>query len=131
MLHLLLDPRSNTPLYEQIIQQVREHIAQGILKPGEKIPSIRSLSKELMINPNTVSKAYKELEKLGIFETYQGYGTYINNRLDQMIGNQEKHHVKEKVKKVVIDSIYAGIQLHEITKWVEEYYKEMGGHRDA
>ena len=59
--YVLLDPKSNVPLYEQIIKQVRERIVQGIVKPGEKVPSIRELSAELAINPNTVSKAYKEL----------------------------------------------------------------------
>lgn len=125
--YVLLDPKSNVPLYEQIIKQVRERIVQGIVKPGEKVPSIRELSAELAINPNTVSKAYKELERIGLFVTYRGKGTFINDEIDAVINEQDKEHIKSKLKEVVVDSIYAGITIQELNNWIEQYYRELGG----
>lgn len=64
-----IDPRSSTPIYEQIIQQMKELCLKGIIKPGDKLPSVRELATIIIANPNTVSKAYKELEREGIIET--------------------------------------------------------------
>ncbi len=64
-----IDPRSSTPIYEQIIQQLKELCLKGIMKPGDKLPSVRELATIIIANPNTVSKAYKELERDGVIET--------------------------------------------------------------
>jgi GntR family transcriptional regulator len=72
-----LDPRSGVPFYRQIIDQIRYGIATGALKVGERLPTVRSLSVDLKVNPNTISKAYKELEIQNILETQQGTGTFI------------------------------------------------------
>ncbi|WP_102028582.1 GntR family transcriptional regulator [Salirhabdus sp. Marseille-P4669] len=126
-MYVLLDPKSNVPIYEQIIRQVRERIVQGIVRPGEKVPSIRELSAELAINPNTVSKAYKELERLGIFVTYRGKGTFINEEIEHLSSEKDILKLKEVAKELVIDSIYNGIGLDKLMEWIEEYYLEMEG----
>ena len=79
MIQFILDPKSGTPFYRQIIDQIKFGIASGNLKASEKLPTVRALAVELKVNLNTVTKAYKELEIQSILETQQGTGTFIGN----------------------------------------------------
>lgn len=78
MINFILDPAAGTPFYRQIIDQIKFGIASGNLRTGEQLPTVRALAVQLKINLNTIAKAYKELEILGILETQQGSGTFIN-----------------------------------------------------
>ena len=75
-----LDLASGVPVYRQIIDQVTSGMAIGALKPGDQLPTVRQLAVDLAINPNTVVRAYRELEIRGILETQQGTGTFIGNQ---------------------------------------------------
>jgi len=93
-----LDPQSGVPVYRQIIDQVLAGLAAGALCGGEQLPTVRQLAVDLAINPNTVVRAYRELEIRGVIETQQGTGTFISHkkiepdrverqrRLDQLVG---------------------------------------------
>jgi GntR family transcriptional regulator len=72
-----LDPKSGVPIYRQIQDQIRYGIASGRLRPGDQLPTVRALAVDLKVNPNTVIKAYTELERLGVLTTEQGSGTFI------------------------------------------------------
>jgi GntR family transcriptional regulator len=77
MITFALDPKSGVPIYRQIQDQVRYGIASGLLTPGEQLPTVRALAVELSVNPNTVIKAYSELEREGVLTTEQGSGTFV------------------------------------------------------
>jgi len=77
---LNLDLRSGVPVYRQIIDQVRGGVAAGMLAAGDQLPTVRQLAVDLAINPNTVLRAYRELELGGMIETHQGTGTFIANK---------------------------------------------------
>ena len=77
MITFSLDPRSGVPIYRQIQDQVRYGIASGRLRPGEQLPTVRALAVDLAVNPNTVIKAYTELERRGVLTTEQGSGTFV------------------------------------------------------
>ncbi len=77
MITFALDSKSGVPIYRQIQDQIRYGIASGLLQPGEQLPTVRALAVELSVNPNTVIKAYSELEREGILTTEQGSGTYV------------------------------------------------------
>jgi len=77
---LKLDLRSGVPVYRQIIDQVRAGMAAGALAAGDQLPTVRQLAVDLAINPNTVLRAYRELELSGTLETHQGSGTFISNK---------------------------------------------------
>ena len=93
-----LDLHTGVPVYRQLIDQVRAGIASGSLAAGDQLPTVRQLAVDLAINPNTVMRAYRELELGGLLETHQGTGTFISDRklerktaererqLDQMAG---------------------------------------------
>ena len=75
-----LDVKSGVPFYRQIIDQVKSAIASSRLEPGQRLPTVRKLAVDLSINPNTVSRAYTELELTGLVETQMGSGTFVGHR---------------------------------------------------
>jgi len=75
-----LDVKSGVPFYRQIIDQVRAAIATGAVEPGDRLPTVRQLAVDLSVNPNTVSRAYTELELTGLVETQMGSGTYVGQQ---------------------------------------------------
>jgi GntR family transcriptional regulator len=95
-LDFLIDPKSGVPFYRQIIEQVKFAIARGGLAPGEQLPTVRQLAVDLSVNPNTVIRAYRELEIEGVLDTQQGSGTYVG---------QEKPRVDELEKQRMLDQI--------------------------
>lgn len=78
--HVKLDLHSGVPVYRQIVDQVRTGVAAGTLTAGDQLPTVRQLAVDLAINPNTVLRAYRELELGGALETHQGTGTFISNK---------------------------------------------------
>ena len=74
---ILLDPRDPRPIYEQIVERMSGLLAAGALQPGEPLPSVRSLAAELSVNPNTVQRAYLELERRGFICTVKGKGSFV------------------------------------------------------
>jgi GntR family transcriptional regulator len=78
MLLLHPSPSSGVPIYLQLMEQVKHAVDTGALRPGEQLPGIRPLAEELVINPNTVAKAYRELEHEGIIELRQGAGAFVS-----------------------------------------------------
>ena len=92
-----LDYQSGLPIYEQIVEQFERYIAFGVLKPKEQIPSIRELASSLGINPNTVKKAYEELEKRGAITTISTKGTFVTDKINMVIDKKVKDFYDFKV----------------------------------
>lgn len=80
MILLKPNPSSGVPIYLQLMEQVKHAIETGALRPGEQLPSIRPLAEELVVNPNTVAKAYRELEHEGVVELRQGAGAFVSDK---------------------------------------------------
>ncbi len=96
-----LDLQSGVPVYRQIIDQVRGGIASGSLAVGDQLPTVRQLAVDLSINPNTVVRAYRELELGGLLETHQGTGTFISA---QKIKNGEQERARQ-LSQIAVDCI--------------------------
>jgi len=90
MITFQLNPRSGVPIYRQIQDQVRYGIAGGLLSPGEQLPTVRALAVELSVNPNTVIKAYSELEREGVLVTEQGSGTFVGPARPTTVSNADR-----------------------------------------
>ena len=95
MITFRLDPKTGTPFYRQIIDQIVFGIAAGKLTTGEQLPTVRSLAVELKVNLNTVAKAYKELEIQKILETQQGTGTFISGIKIQLSDKRKNNKLQE------------------------------------
>lgn len=122
-----IDPRSSQPIYEQIVDQVKENIIKEIMMPGDQLPSIRQLSSMVLANPNTVSKAYQELERMGVIETVRGRGTFIRIDYKAKADDDKMKQIKKALKKVIIEMHYMGLSKEQMNKAVEEIYKELEG----
>ena len=118
---ITVDMRSRTPIYEQLIAAVREQAVQGILAPDEHLPSVRQLAAELAINPNTIQKAYTELERQGVIYSLPGRGNFISA---DIAGVADR--VREKqlctLREQLLASRDAGIPINEVLRLAEEVY---------
>ena len=96
MIEFKLDLKSGVPFHRQIVDQIRYGIASDRLMPGEQLPTVRELAVNLQVNPNTVRKAYSELEILGILDTQQGTGTFVSDQ-QVKIGEAEKERMLHQI----------------------------------
>ena len=96
MIEFKLDLKSGVPFHRQIVDQIRYVIASDRLMPGEQLPTVRELAVHLSVNPNTVRKAYSELEILGILDTQQGTGTFVSHQQVE-IGEAEKERMLSQI----------------------------------
>lgn len=112
-----LDYQSGLPIYEQIVEQFERYIAFGVIKPKDQIPSIRELASSLGINPNTVKKAYEELEKRGAIVTVSTKGTFVTEKINAVIDKK----VKEKIK--IIKDAFADLEKLGVSR--EDVMKKM------
>jgi GntR family transcriptional regulator len=85
----------------------------------------------IIANPNTVSKAYKELERQGIIETLRGRGTFVSENARETLDEGKMEMIKEQLKPLIIDAFYAGIDFNHIHDWIDEIKKEVGGEAHA
>lgn len=98
---LFIDTRSGVPIYKQLVQQIENGIVGGAIKPGDQLPTVREVALELTINPNTVARAYRELEYMGIIDSVQGRGTFISSSV-----NKPQAGEKEKLLKNYLDELF-------------------------
>jgi GntR family transcriptional regulator len=119
-----INSRSSKPIYEQIIDEIKEKILIGVLQPGDKLPSVRELSSIITANPNTVSKAYMELERQKIIETLRGKGTYISSDYKPRKEEGRVKKLKEDIKKIILEAHYMGIEKEELIEIMKSFYED-------
>ncbi len=112
--------RSQQSIYEQIIDNIKELIIRGVLPEDSELPSIRELSRTLTVNPNTVQKAFKELEREGFIYKVKGRGTFVSPRRDSAIDPQAVQKVCADIRNSVQELSYMGVPKEEIQKMVSD-----------
>ena len=117
----VVDVMSRVPVYEQIIKQVEEQVLTGILKEGDKLPSVRSLSVKLSINPNTIQKAYTELDRRQLIITVPGQGSFISEKASEVVGANSREKMTE-LNKIIRELALAGVTKEEIINNIEEVF---------
>lgn len=115
-----VDTSSFTPIYEQIKSGIRGRIAGDVLKPGAALPSIRDLAADLLVNPNTVARAYRELEQEGVITTRQGKGCYVSDRPRLLVRAEKEAALDRLVGKTVEEAVKLGYPDEEIRQAVEK-----------
>lgn len=119
-----LDLRSGVPVYRQLIDQVRAGIASGSLNAGDQLPTVRQLAVDLAINPNTVLRAYRELELGGLLETQQGTGTFITQNKPHRDDVERERQLSQLVGEFLARAGAAGFTLEELMKQLRELMQE-------
>lgn len=120
-------PGSNVSIYRQIIDQVCAAAFTGRISDDEPLPSVRSLAEELLINPNTVSRAYGELAREGILESRPGKGMFISKRRQIYSKPERKRRIDQSVTSLVTEALMLGFTAEEIVEQVALKTKELGG----
>ncbi|CBH21732.1 transcriptional regulator, GntR family [Acetoanaerobium sticklandii] len=120
-----IDMRSRTPIYEQIIDSIKELVVKGVLIPGERLPSVRDMAKEMTLNPNTVQKAYQELERQGIISTLRGKGTFISDDIQANNKILKRSQLMEELKKLVVEAIYLDLSKDELIDYIKDIYDDI------
>ncbi|MDR2575915.1 MAG: GntR family transcriptional regulator [Treponema sp.] len=119
-----LDQSDDVPIYRQIIKQIEYAILSGRLKSGDKLPTIRSLAVELKTNPNTIAKAYGELEIRGILATQVGSGTYISNKKPEPEEEGPERKIKELVGRFIRDMQDLGVERRELARVIAAFKED-------
>lgn len=120
-----IDIMSRIPVYEQIIRQTEKFILIGVLNAGDKLPSVRQLSAELSINPNTIQKAFTELDRRGVIFSVNGRGNFVSDKALKALEVSRRSafgDIKEQIK----DFALAGISREELQEYIDEIYDGMG-----
>ena len=104
-----VDPGSSEPLFLQIVNRVKQAVATGGLKPGDRLPSVRELAKELVINPNTIARAFRELEAEGIAESRRGSGTFVAERRVVLTVEERRRRLREALDAALRDAVNLGL----------------------
>jgi GntR family transcriptional regulator len=115
-----LDLHSGVPVYRQVIDQVRTGIASGSLNAGDQLPTVRQLAVDLAINPNTVMRAYRELELGGLLETHQGTGTFISNRKPEKKTVERERQLSQMAGEFAARAGASGFTLEELIDRMRE-----------
>lgn len=111
---LQLDTKSGVPYYRQIIEQVKVAVAHGRVAPGEQLPTVRRLAVDLSINPNTVARAYRELEIEGVLETQQGSGTFVGHQRPEIDELERRRLLDQIVTELLARASSYGFTLDDV-----------------
>jgi GntR family transcriptional regulator len=121
-----LDMRSRKPIYEQLVDKLKELIINEVLKPDEQLPSVRTLAQQVTINPNTIQKAYRELEIQGFIYSVKGKGSFVNP-MSQNKDTDKINAVKKELEKLILEALYLGVPAGELIDIIQHLDAAKGG----
>ncbi len=123
-LTLNLDFHSGLPIYSQIVNQIQSQLVNGILKPGDQLPTVRALASELRVNFNTVARAYRILDEARIISTQQGRGTYITEIPPPEISEKlRRESLAELTQRFINEALRLGFSEREVSQMVKDKLK--------
>lgn len=122
-----IDQRSRTPIYEQIVNKIKESVLIGLLSPGEKLPSVRDFAQIISVNPNTVQKAFKQLEREGVLTILRSKGTFISENFIDEFSKENISEVKKILKQGVIEAKYLGFNEDKVISIIREIFQDLEG----
>lgn len=119
-----VDPHSSVPVFEQIVHEVKAAVASGALRPGEPIPSVRKLAVDILVNPNTVAKAYRDLEREGVIYTRKGLGLFVSAGVEPACREEMLDRFRAEAGRLVRQAHRAGIDTQTISSAFRQVMQE-------
>ncbi len=129
-MQLHIAPKDGTPIYLQILRQVKRLVAAGRLRPHEELPPVRVLAAQLLVNPNTVARAYRELESAGVVYTRPGAGTYVAEGGSPLADGERRRLLTEKTDALLVEADHLGYSLNETVNLVRERHAALMNERE-
>ena len=124
-MRITLENASNVPLYEQIVAQVVFAIAAGDVSSGDLVPSVRDLSQQLLVNPNTVARAFQELERLGVLESRRGLGMAVTADGPKRSRDRRREIVRLRVRDALREAAAAGLTADDVHQLVDDEWPKL------
>ena len=123
-MRVLISTTSTLPVYEQIVNQIRDAVVAGEVKEGEGLPSIRVLAKNLEVSVITTKRAYEELEKEGVITSVPGKGFYVCKQNNDILKEKQRRNLEERFQELIKESKNAGLLLEDVLEMVRFLYEE-------
>jgi GntR family transcriptional regulator len=117
---IYISTQDGVPIYLQIVNQVKYMVAAGRLRPGEQLPPVRKLAEELLINPNTVARAYRELEAAKVLSTRQGSGAYVADNASPLARREQTKILRDRVDQLLAEASHMGVQVDELVELLRQ-----------
>lgn len=124
-MYLQINPNSGIPVYLQIIEQIKHAISIGVFEVGKSIPTIREMALQLCVNPNTVAKAVRELEREGFLKTYVGKGSFVTENSTNINKNDKEVKIMQLIEKCVKDAKWIGLDKDVFIKYINENWEKI------
>lgn len=124
-------PASGVPIYLQIESQVRHAVAAGALRHGDQLPSVRRLAAELRVNPNTVARAFQNLERDGVIRTVPGGGCYVNQQSPGLLRAEKVRRLKPIAMQLAVEASQLRFTREEAVRLLEQSFKDLGDSHDG
>jgi GntR family transcriptional regulator len=125
VLHFYIDPHSGIPIYRQMMDQVKYYAASAILKPGDMLPSIRQLSRDLSVNPTTIVKAYSELQHEGVIELRHGKGVFLSEASRRMTAPERIAALRRIARQLSVEALQMGVSDQDVLRVVKEELEQL------
>ncbi len=126
-----VESSSGVPITRQIADQIRSHCASGTLAPGDRLPSVRQLAKEILVNQNTILRVYERLTSEGLLERRQGDGTYVADSLPRGRVKAQREMLANEVDRLVHRALDLAVPLEELHELLKDSLRRLGKERSA
>lgn len=117
-----LSPSDGVPIYKQIVNQVKYMLGAGRIAPGDELPSVRVLARQLIVNPNTVARAYRELEAMGVLTSRQGQGTFVTDAGSPLARREKMRILVERTDALLAEASQLGFSIEDVRRTIDKRY---------
>ena len=124
---IYISANDGIPIYHQIVTQVKHLVAAGRLKPGQELPPIRTLAQQLLINPNTVARAYRELEAAGMVSSRRGAGTHVSDEGSPLARKERVKILNDRIDALLAEAAQLEVDFEQLTDLIEKRRRTMYG----
>lgn len=125
-----ISPNDGVAIYQQIVNQIKYLVASGRLNAGEELPAIRVLAEQLLVNPNTVARAYRELEMAGIVEKHRTAGTYVSDQGSPLARRERMKILTDRTDLLLAEATHLGVTLEDVIKLIQQRHSAMQATRN-
>ncbi len=131
IVEIRINPADGVPIYRQIVNQIRYSVASGLLEPGDELPTIRALALQLKVTPNTIVKAYEELEAAGVIQKRHGSGTVVSGERTRLADRERRRIIEQRIDALLTEAHQLNFTLEELFKLIHRRQALMSGSRAA
>jgi GntR family transcriptional regulator len=124
-MQLHVSPSDGVPIYQQVVNQIKYLVASGRLKQGEQLLPVRKLAEQLIVNPNTVARAYRELEGAGVVESRRGSGVFVAEGVSPLAKREQNKVLNERIDMLLAEAAHLNVELDTVIKLVHQRSQQM------